>query len=88
MAVHYHRIGVDGIKIFCREAGDPGKPTILLLHGFPSSSRMYRDLIPFLSPYVHVVAPDYPGSGYSDAPPESKFEPTFANLSNVVEALR
>jgi pimeloyl-ACP methyl ester carboxylesterase len=66
VAVHYHRIGVDGIKIFCREAGDPSKPTILLLHGFPSSSHMYRDLIPLLSPYVHVVAPDYPGSGYSD----------------------
>lgn len=85
VAVHYHTVDVNGIKIFYREAGDPNKPTILLLHGFPSSSHMYRDLIPLLSPYFHLVAPDYPGSGYSDAPPESKFEPTFANLTNVME---
>lgn len=85
VAMHCHTVDVDGIKIFYREAGDPGKPAILLLHGFPSSSHMYRELIPLLSPYFHVVAPDYPGSGYSDAPPESKFEPTFANLTNVME---
>lgn len=85
VAVHYHRVDIDGINIFYREAGNPSTPTILLLHGFPSSSHMYRDLIPLLSPYFHLVAPDYPGSGYSDAPPDSKFEPTFANLTRVIE---
>jgi pimeloyl-ACP methyl ester carboxylesterase len=64
VAVHYHTVDIDGIKIFFCEAGDPSKPTILLLHGFPSSSHMYRELIPLLSPYFHVVAPDYPGLGY------------------------
>jgi pimeloyl-ACP methyl ester carboxylesterase len=85
VAVHYHTVDIDGIKIFFCEAGDPSKPTILLLHGFPSSSHMYRELIPLLSPYFHVVAPDYPGSGYSDVPAESRFEATFASLSNVME---
>jgi pimeloyl-ACP methyl ester carboxylesterase len=83
--VHYHPVDIDGIKIFFREAGDPNKPTILLLHWFPSSSHMYRELIPLLSPYFHVVAPDYPGSGYSDVPAESRLEATFASLSNVME---
>jgi pimeloyl-ACP methyl ester carboxylesterase len=85
VAVRYRAVNIGGIKIFYREAGDPRKPPILLLHGFPSSSHMYRDLIPLLSPHFHVVAPDYPGFGFSDAPPESKFEPTFANLTNVME---
>lgn len=82
--MRYNYADIDGIKIFYREAGDPSKPTILLLHGFPSSSHMYRDLIPLLAKKFHVVAPDYPGSGYSDAPPASKFEPTFANLAKVM----
>ncbi|RDS86882.1 alpha/beta hydrolase [Dyella psychrodurans] len=85
IAVRYHTVDVNGIKIFYREAGDSSKPTILLLHGFPSSSHMYRDLLPLLSPYFHVVAPDYPGSGNSDAPSEAVFEPTFANLTTVTE---
>lgn len=80
----YTHADVNGIKIFYREAGDRSKPTILLLHGFPSSSHMYRDLIPLLAKDFHVVAPDYPGSGYSDAPPASKFKPTFANLAKVM----
>ncbi|HEV2732408.1 MAG TPA: alpha/beta fold hydrolase, partial [Terriglobales bacterium] len=60
---------VDGLKIFYREAGPKDAPTIVLLHGFPSSSHMFRNLIPALSDKYHVVAPDYPGFGYSDAPP-------------------
>lgn len=84
MHMRYNQADVDGIRIFYREAGDPSKPVILLLHGFPSSSHMYRDLIPLLAKSFHVVAPDYPGSGYSDAPPTSKFEPTFANLAKVM----
>jgi pimeloyl-ACP methyl ester carboxylesterase len=82
--VSYNYATVDSIKIFYREAGDRGKPTILLLHGFPSSSHQFRDLIPLLSDNFHVVAPDYPGMGYSDAPPADKFVPTFDNLTKVM----
>src|SRR5690606_25819491 len=65
---HYRFKEVLGRKIFYREAGDPKKPTILLLHGYPSSSHTYRELIPLLSGRFHVVAPDNLGSGYSDKP--------------------
>ena len=83
-AVQYRHAVVDGISIFYREAGDPRKPTILLLHGFPSSSFMFRDLIPLLSGQFHLVAPDYPGMGYSEAPPASKFIATFDGVAGVV----
>jgi pimeloyl-ACP methyl ester carboxylesterase len=83
-AVQYRHAVVDGINIFYREAGDPRKPTILLLHGFPSSSFMFRDLIPLLSSQFHLVAPDYPGMGYSEAPPASKFTATFDSVAGVV----
>jgi pimeloyl-ACP methyl ester carboxylesterase len=83
--VQCRSIKVDGVRIFYREAGDPNLPTILLLHGFSSSSHMFRDLMPLLSDRFHVVAPDYPGFGYSDAPPANEFEPTFSNLETVVE---
>jgi len=65
---YYRYQEVEGKKIFFREAGDPSKPTIVLLHGFPSSSHTYRELIPLLSGTLHVIAPDYLGSGYSDRP--------------------
>ena len=64
----YQTIDVDGLKIFYREAGQPTKPTIVLLHGFPSSSHMFRDLIPLLSKDFHIIAPDYPGMGQREAP--------------------
>jgi pimeloyl-ACP methyl ester carboxylesterase len=83
--VSYHDATVDGIKIFYREAGEKSKPTLLLLHGFPSSSHEFRDLIPLLSDNFHVVAPDYPGMGYSDAPPADKFTPTFDNVTAIIE---
>ena len=83
--VSYHYVSVDGIKVFYREAGEKSKPTLLLLHGFPSSSHEFRDLIPLLSDNFHVVAPDYPGMGYSDAPPADKFTPTFDNETTVIE---
>lgn len=83
--IHYRSIDIDGIKIFYREAGDPKYPTILLLHGFSSSSHMFRDLMPLLSDRFHLIAPDYPGFGYSDAPPGNLFEPTFAHLETVIE---
>src|SRR5450830_461595 len=85
--VSYHHTDVDGIKIFYREAGDHAKPTILLLHGFPSSSHEFRDLIPLLADQFHVIAPDYPGMGYSEAPPPDKFVPTFDALARLTEQL-
>ncbi len=83
--IHYRTITVDGIKIFYREAGNPKAPPLLLLHGFPSSSFMFRDLIPLLSDRYHIVAPDLPGFGFSDAPDRAQFKYTFENLTKVVD---
>ena len=78
---------VHGLKLFYREAGSKASPTIVLLHGFPSSSHMFRDLIPQLAETFHVIAPDYVGFGYSDAPDVSNFDYTFDNLAAHVEEL-
>jgi len=78
---------VNGLKLFYREAGSKASPTIVLLHGFPSSSHMFRDLIPQLAETFHVIAPDYIGFGYSDAPAADSFEYTFDNLAAHVEEL-
>jgi pimeloyl-ACP methyl ester carboxylesterase len=78
---------VQGLKLFYREAGSKASPTIVLLHGFPSSSHMFRDLIPQLAAKFHVIAPDYVGFGYSDAPDTNKFDYTFDNLSVYIEEL-
>jgi pimeloyl-ACP methyl ester carboxylesterase len=78
---------VRGLKMFYREAGSKTSPTIVLLHGYPSSSHMFRDLIPQLADKFHVIAPDYVGFGYSDAPDVSKFDYTFDNLAAHVEEL-
>ncbi|MGN6597315.1 alpha/beta fold hydrolase [Sphingopyxis terrae] len=83
----YHFATVNGRKIFYREAGDPAAPTILLLHGFPSSSQMYRDLIPQLADKFHVIAPDYVGFGQSDAPSAAEFDYNFDNLTAHVAGL-
>jgi pimeloyl-ACP methyl ester carboxylesterase len=83
--VTYKFASVDGIRIFYREAGDPQKPTILLLHGFPSSSHMFRDLIPELDERFHVIAPDYPGMGNSEAPSATAFTATFDSVAGVME---
>ncbi len=85
VVITYKTAKVDGLDIFYREAGDPSKPAILLLHGFPSSSFMFRNLIPQLAGNHHVVAPDYPGFGQSSMPKVSEFDYTFANLTNVVD---
>ena len=82
-----HYASIDGHQIFYREAGPADAPTIVLLHGFPSSSHMFRDLIPKLSGKFHVVAPDYLGFGYSDQPPARQFAYTFDNLTAIVEKL-
>jgi len=81
----YRTICVDGLDIFYREAGSPDASTIVLLHGFPSSSHMYRDLLGRLSPQFHLVGPDYPGFGYSDSPPLDAFAYTFDHLADVIE---
>jgi pimeloyl-ACP methyl ester carboxylesterase len=83
--VTYRTTQVDGLKIFYREAGPKSAPTVVLLHGFPSSSHMFRELIPRLSDRYHVVAPDYPGYGYSDEPTTDKFDYTFDHLADVVD---
>jgi pimeloyl-ACP methyl ester carboxylesterase len=81
----YHTVSVDGLNIFYREAGPKSAPTILLLHGYPSSSQMFATLIPLLADRYHVVAPDYPGFGQSAAPPASSFAYTFDHLAKVIE---
>lgn len=84
-AIRYHTIQVDGLSIFYREAGPKDAPTILLLHGFPSSSRMFNPLLERLSTKYHLVAPDYPGFGHSDHPDPSAFAYTFDHLAAVME---
>jgi pimeloyl-ACP methyl ester carboxylesterase len=81
----YRRIPVDGIEIFYREAGSLDAPVLLLLHGFPTASHMFRDLIPQLADQFHVVAPDLPGFGQSDMPDRSRFSYTFDNIAKVID---
>jgi pimeloyl-ACP methyl ester carboxylesterase len=83
--VLYKTLRVDGLDIFYREAGSPGKPTVVLLHGFPTSSHMFRDLIPALADDYQVVAPDYPGFGHSATPKLDEFNYTFDNLAAVID---
>ncbi len=83
--VSYKSIEINGLDIFYREAGNTTKPTILLLHGYPTSSHMFRNLITDLSVHYHVLAPDYPGFGRSDQPAIADFEYTFDNMANIVE---
>lgn len=84
--VTYHMAKVRGLDIFYREAGPATAPTVLLLHGFPSSSHMFRDLIPLLAKKYHVIAPDYPGFGHSSAPAPEQFGYDFSNLTQVIDA--
>jgi len=85
MTVTYQTAPVDGLKVFYRGAGDAKAPTVLLLHGFPTSSHMYRELIPALADRYHVVAPDLPGFGFTDAPDRADFKYTFDHLTDVIE---
>ncbi|MGP8233106.1 MAG: alpha/beta fold hydrolase [Methylovirgula sp.] len=84
-ALAYRTADVDGLKVFYREAGPASAPTLLLLHGFPSSSHMFRDLIPLLADRYHLVAPDLPGFGRSDAPPRDRFAYSFDHLAEVID---
>ena len=83
--VVHKTVQVDGLDIFYREAGRPDAPTILLLHGFPTSSQMFRNLIPALADRFHLVAPDYPGFGQSSMPSADAFDYSFDNLARVIE---
>jgi pimeloyl-ACP methyl ester carboxylesterase len=86
-AVHYQTTNIDGLDILYREAGPKDAPTVLSLHGFPTSSHMFRNLIPKIADRYHVIAPDYPGYGNSSMPSVDEFDYTFDNLANVVEKL-
>jgi pimeloyl-ACP methyl ester carboxylesterase len=83
--VHYRTVDTVGHRVFYREAGDPKSPAVLLLHGFPTSSHMFRDLIPLLADRYHVVAPDLPGFGNTVSPPRGQFDYTFDNLARVID---
>ena len=83
--VFYRTVKIDGLDIFYREAGPKDAPAVLLLHGFPTSSHMFRNLIPALEDKFHLVAPDYPGYGSSSAPSVTEFDYTFDNLAKVIE---
>lgn len=82
--VQYKTVKVGGVNIFFRQAENMKKPAILLLHGFPSSSHMFRNLIKELAEEYNIIAPDYPGFGNNDQPPIDEFEYTFDNLANVI----
>jgi pimeloyl-ACP methyl ester carboxylesterase len=84
--MHTRTTDVAGLRLFYREAGDPSKPTIVLLHGFPSSSHQFHDLIPRLADRFHVIAPDYPGMGFSEAPAPTVLQPTFDDVTTVIDA--
>ncbi len=86
-SVHYRTTTIDGVDIFYREAGASTAPVLLLLHGFPTSSNMFRNLMPRLAKTFRVIAPDYPGYGFSGMPDRSKFAYTFENMAHIVEAL-
>jgi pimeloyl-ACP methyl ester carboxylesterase len=84
---HYRYASIDGVRLFYREAGPTDGPVVLLLHGFPTSSHQFRNLIPALSDRYHVIAPDYPGFGLSDAPDHTRFAYTFAHYAALMDGL-
>ena len=84
---HHRTVTVDGVGIFYREAGPADAPVVLLLHGFPTSSHMFRNLIPALADRYRVIAPDYPGYGQSDAPDRATFAYTFDRYAELVDGL-
>ena len=85
--IAYRTADVDGLTVFYREAGAPDAPTLVLLHGFPSASHMFRELIPLLADRFHIVAPDLPGFGKSDMPDQINFKYTFDHITDVIDRL-
>ena len=84
--IRIHRVHVDGVNVFYREAGPEDAPVLLLLHGFPSSSFQFRELMPLLADKYRVIAPDLPGFGFTEVPTARKYTYTFDNLANTVDA--
>lgn len=84
--MNYHRLIVNGVEIFYRECGQIGNPVMVLLHGFPSASHMFRDLMPLLEDRFHLIAPDYPGFGQSESPSREDFAYTFDHLAEIMDA--
>ena len=80
----FKKLNVSGLEIFYRESGSPDKPVMILFHGFPSASHMFRDLIPMLEDKFHVIAPDYPGFGQSSMPSRKDFNYSFDNIADVM----
>jgi pimeloyl-ACP methyl ester carboxylesterase len=80
----YHSLEIDRLNVFYREVGDPNKPVILLLHGFPTASHMFRELIPILEKNYHVIAPDFPGFGNTSSPDREDFQYTFDNITEII----
>jgi pimeloyl-ACP methyl ester carboxylesterase len=85
--IHYHTVKIENVNVFYAEAGPKSAPTVLLLQGFPTSSHMFRNLIPLLADRYHVIAPDYPGFGESDAPDHTKFEYSFGHYATMMDGL-
>ena len=85
MSMKYQTIDVGGLSIFFRECGDPSRPAMVLFHGFPSASHMFRDLMPMLKDRFHLIAPDYPGFGQSESPSRDQFEYIFDHLAEVMD---
>jgi pimeloyl-ACP methyl ester carboxylesterase len=83
--IAYRTVTIEDVEIFYREAGNPDHPTLLLLHGFPTSSHMFRNLIPALADEFHLVAPDYPGYGFSSMPSVDEFDYSFDNIARIIE---
>ena len=81
----HKRVNVDGVDIFYREAGDPARPSLLLLHGFPTSSLMFKNLMVEFSDEFHLIAPDYPGFGFSDFPASNEFDYSFENIASYID---
>lgn len=84
--VRYQHVEADGVNVFYREAGEADAPVVLLLHGFPSSSHMYRDLIPHLAKRYRVIAPDLPGFGFTHVPPQRDYHYSFDDLAKTLES--
>ncbi|OBZ17675.1 alpha/beta fold hydrolase [Bacillus sp. FJAT-26390] len=82
----YHYVEIEGLQVFYRKAGNPDKPVILFLHGFPSASHMFRDLMPELENDYYLIAPDYPGFGHSSSPDRDNFQYTFDQITEIMEA--
>jgi pimeloyl-ACP methyl ester carboxylesterase len=82
----YHYVEIEGLQVFYRKAGNPDKPVILLLHGFPSASHMFRELMPVLENDYYLIAPDYPGFGHSSSPDRDNFQYTFDQITEIMEA--